>query len=103
MLNLPDGYDATCSQLNTTHLCDKDGSHGFVEGRASMLMVAPMGITKRLTRWSTPFFSSKQDRATGNVAELLPFQIEKTKSLLEVALSVWTTFGVNVPCCLNSS
>ena len=34
MLNLPNGHDAPCSQLNTTHLCDEKGSHGFVEGRA---------------------------------------------------------------------
>lgn len=36
----------------------------------SILIVAPIGITNLATRGSTPFFSSKQPIATGNVAEL---------------------------------
>jgi len=36
----------------------------------SMLMVAPMGITKRATLGSIPFFSSSAATAIGRVAEL---------------------------------
>ena len=36
----------------------------------SMLIVAPIGSTKRETRGSTPFFVSRQSIVTGRVAEL---------------------------------
>ena len=53
----------------------------------SMLMVAPIGMTKRVTRGSTWFFSSKHFSATGRVAELL----QDTKHIASFSFSLKMT------------
>lgn len=50
----------------------------------SMLMVAPMGSTKRVTRLSTFRFSSRQRKVTGNVPALREEEEEEDDSVTNV-------------------
>lgn len=59
------------SESGTFRTCEmKIAATASYNAVPSMLMVAPMGITKRATRGSTPFLSSSAAIATGRVAEL---------------------------------
>jgi len=60
------------SESGTFRTCEmKIAATASYSAVPSMLMVAPMGITKRATRGSTPFLSSSAAIATGRVAELV--------------------------------